>query len=647
MTVHSELQPLPDDDGEIIAALADAELVALLAACAHISGDLSVLDASLRPDPMRAREPQSGYTPEQQALARRRALDALRVFRDERSQVPARPSADVLHQIMNFATGQDVSERYMPLLREELAIDGDLRAPQWRRDQVSPERSMRVLVVGAGMSGIAAAHRLQQAGVDVTVLEKNRDVGGTWLENRYPGCRVDIQNHMYSYSFAQKHDWPFYFSPRAVLHEYFRECAEEFGILPLVRFDTEVTRAAWDEGSQRWTVWSRGPDGVETSEVADALVSAVGQLNRPQLPDLPGVDTFAGPSFHSAQWDHATDLAGKRVAVVGTGASACQFIPEVARLAGHLEVFQRTPPWLIPADRYHQPVASGFQWLLGHVPFYAQWYRFWMFWRGAEGMLPAATVDPSYPPTERAVSAANEQFREVLLLWQHALTDGDSELREQLMPNYPPLSKRFVVDDGSFVRALRSEHVSLCTERIAAIEAEGVRTADGVLHPADVIIYGTGFQASRFLTPMQVTGRHGIDLHEQWAGDARAFLGMTVPNFPNFFCLYGPNTNIVVNGSIIYFSECEVHYLAQVLRMMLERGVASVDPRVEVHDAYNERIDAANRLRTWGFSSVSAWYKNEHGRSAQNWPFSVLEFWEQTREVEPSDYHLTGMPLSS
>jgi 4-hydroxyacetophenone monooxygenase len=306
-------------------------------------------------------------------------------------------------------------------------------------------------------------------------------------------------------------------------------------------------------------------------------------------------------------------------------------------------VFQRTAPWLIPAERYQHTVAEGFSWLLGHVPFYAEWYRFLMFWRGAEGMLPAATVDPSYPPTERAVSALNEQFRQLLLQWQHTLTEGDEDLRRAIEPNYPPLSKRFVVDDGAFVRALRQDNVDVVTDRIDRVEPQGVRTADGVLHEADVIVYGTGFQASKFLTPMTVTGRGGVDLHEQWAGDARAYLGIVVPNFPNFFCLYGPNTNIVVNSSIIYFSECEVHFLAQAVRLLLERNLGSLDPKLEVHDAYNERIDAANKLRTWGFSSVSAWYKNDFGRVAQNWPFTVLEFWEQTRDVNPDDYTLVSL----
>ena len=642
MTDLFELEPLPDD-GQIRAALADAELCALVAACAHATGDLGLLRASLRPDPLKLREPQSGYTAEQQAEACELIVGALGRLRDERGGVPDRPSDDAIHQIMNFTAGVDVSDRYVPLLAEELAIDGDTRAPQWHKDDLDAARPMSVLVIGAGMSGIAAAHRLLEAGVAVTIVEKNDDVGGTWLENSYPGCRVDVQNHMYSYSFAQKHDWPYYHSPRAVLQQYFRDCAERFGVLPLVRFGAEVTGCAWNETTQLWTVTVRNADGTTGDLTANVVVSAVGQLNRPKMPDIAGLDTFPGASFHSAQWDHSVDLTGRGVAVIGTGASACQFIPVVAEHAGHLDVFQRTAPWFIPSERYLQPVAEGFQWLLARVPFYAQWYRLFMFWRGAEGMLPAATVDPSYPPTERAVSATNEMFRALLLAAVDALTEGDDELRAKLTPDYPPLSKRFVVDDGSLVRALRRPNVSLLTDRIERVEPGGVRTADGVLHEVDVIIYGTGFAASRFLTPMRVTGRGGVDLHEQWAGDARAYLGIVIPNFPNFFCLYGPNTNIVVNGSIIYFSECEVHYVAQAVRLLLERGVGSLDPRQDVHDAYNERIDAANELRTWGYSTVSAWYKNEFGRTAQNWPFSVLEYWEQTRQVNPDDFHIVSL----
>jgi 4-hydroxyacetophenone monooxygenase len=600
-------------------------------------GDLSVLRPDLGPERPRLREPNAGLSPEQLAAARDVCFEALRRFRDEQACCVERPTDENLAAIMSFIVGEPVGDRYLPLLREELSIDGDLRAPQWNKASVAPDRDFLVAIVGAGMSGIAAAHRLQQAGVPFLIFEKNPDVGGTWFENSYPGCRVDIQNHQYSYSFAQKHDWPFYFSPRNVLHDYFRQCAESFGLMPHISFGTEVVSCTWDEASARWTLCVRTEHGESTIE-ANALVSAVGQLNRPKLPAIDGLADFAGESFHSAEWRHDLSLEGKRVAVIGTGASACQFIPEIAPAVEHLDIFQRTAPWLIPAERYREPVAEGFQWLLQHVPFYAEWYRFFLFYRGGEGLIASATVDPSYPPTERAVSAANEEIRSMLMMWLEFCAAGDDELLRKITPDYPPLSKRFVVDNGMWTQTLKRPNVSLTTTKIDRIESGGVRTTDGVLHEADVIVYGTGFQASRFLTPMKVVGRGGVDLHEQWNGDARAYLGIVVPNFPNFYCLYGPNTNIVVNGSIIYFSECEVNYVVACVRLMLSSGAASLDPLVEVHDAYNRRIDAANKQRTWGFSKVSSWYKNDVGRVAQNWPFNVLEYWEQTREPNPADY---------
>lgn len=637
-TVH----PLPDDDAAIAEALEQGEMVALLCAVAHITGDHeTVLADHLRPEAAKVREPQAGLTAEQLADARARCLAALRRFRDEQGQVPVRPTPDQVREIMEFASGTSLSDRYIPLLSEELALDGDaLRAPHWHKSNLAPDRPFSVAIIGAGMSGIAAAHRLDQAGVDFVVFEKNDDVGGTWLENSYPGCRVDIQNHMYSYSFAQRHDWPRYFSPRAVLQRYFRDCAEHFGLMQRIELSTEVSQAEWSEPGQCWRLTVTGPSGTRTVE-ANAVISAVGQLNRPRMPDIEGVGSFAGPAFHTARWDHSVDTAGRRVAVIGTGASACQVIPAIAPDVEHLTVFQRTAPWMLPAPNYSLDVAPGLQWLFNHVPFYAQWYRLYLFWRGAEMLMPVAIVDPDYPPTETAVSAANAEIRDLLMMYLQAMAGGDDEFLTKITPDYPPFSKRFIVDDGALLLAYQRPNVDLVTTGIERIEPGGVRTTDGVLHEADILVYGTGFQASDFLMPMEVIGRNGVSLHQRWAGDARAYLGVTIPDFPNLFCLYGPNTNIVVNGSIIYYSECEVHYAVDAVRLLLETGHGSLDCRTEVHDAYNADIDAANRLRTWGWSSVRSWYKNATGRTAQNWPYSVLEFWEQTRTVKPGDYLLT------
>jgi 4-hydroxyacetophenone monooxygenase len=631
--------PIDADDEAIREALAQARVVPLLAAVAYATGDVSVLRDELRPDPTRLIEPDGGVDGDRAEQGRALALEALARFRDGGSRVAPAPDDATLRRILGFMVGDHMVDDYLELFLEELSVHGDdLRAPDWRTDDLAPGRELRVAIIGAGMSGIAAAHRLQQAGVPFVVLEKDADVGGTWLENTYPGCRVDVPNHFYSYSFAQRDDWPQHFSSQPVLLDYFRSCVDVFGLHEHIRFETEVTSAEWSDDAGSWTLCLRTPAGEETLE-AQAVVSAVGQLNRPSFPAIPGRETFEGVSFHSARWRHDVDLAGRRVAVIGTGASAVQFIPEIAGEVAELVVFQRTPPWLVPTEDYHQEVPEQQRWLFRHVPTYAHWYRFWLFWQNAEGMLPAARVDPGWQG-EGSVGLINDVVRQLLTAYITAEFAGAPELIDKVLPTYPPIAKRVVRDNGSWPRALQRDNVTLVTTGIEAITPTGVTTVDGVHHDVDVIVYGTGFTASHFLTPMKVVGRGGVDLHEQWDGDARAYLGITVPGFPNLFLLYGPNTNIVINGSITYFSECEVHYLVGCLKLLLEGGRRALDVRPEVHDAYNERIDAANLQMAWGVSDVNSWYKNAKGRVAQNWPFSLLDYWRETRTPDPADYEL-------
>ena len=631
-------------DEEIRAALAHAEIPALLPALAAALHDRSLVPDHLRPDLSTLMDPTAGLSEAQLAEARELAFGALVRLRDAGSVADgegvAEPGVDELRTLLEYTSGGAPVDDYLELLREELGVGEDPRTPSWRKDDLAPDRPFTVAVIGAGMSGLAAAHRLNQAGVEVVVVEKNHDVGGTWLENRYPGCRVDVSNHFYSYSFAQRADWPEHFSSQEVLLDYFRSVADECGLRPLIRFDTEVTAVELDEGTMTWSLQLVAADGTEEVLEAQAVVSAVGQLNRPNLPDIPGVERFEGPAFHSARWDHDVDLAGKRVAVIGTGASAAQLIPVVADEAGELTIFQRTPAWFIPTPNYHDPVAPEVRWLFANVPGYAHWYRFWIFWRNVEGLMPAATVDPDWDAGGRSVSEVNDAVRQLLAGYLATELADAPDVLAHAVPDYPPFAKRFIRDNGIWARTLTRDDVHLVTEAITEVVAGGVRTADGALHEADVIVYGTGFRASDFLTPMKVVGRGGVELHERWAGDARAYLGITLPGYPNLFLLYGPNTNIVVNGSIIYFSECEVHYVLGCIRALLESGARAIDPRPEVHDAYNERIDAENLRMAWGVSSVNSWYKNVTGRTAQNWPFSLLEYWRQTREPDLDDYEV-------
>jgi len=633
MTILRTTEAIDATDDELRTYLEDAFLPALLPALAQATGDPAVLRDELRLTAAMPGIEQGGMTPEQQRLAREVAFSALRRLRD--APGGARPATDV-RALLDWMTGGKASDEYVSLLMAELAPDdADVRAPAWRL----PEGvAFRVAVIGAGMSGILAGVRLKQAGIPFVIFEKNADVGGTWYENTYPGARVDVPSAFYSYSFAQKTDWPKYFSPQDVLLDYFRGVAHEYGIREHIRFCTEVRELRFDDASGSWRLHVTGPDGRPETFEANAVVAATGQLNRPNIPAIPGRERFAGPSFHSAQWDHSVDLRAKRVAVIGTGASAAQFVPAIAPHVAHLDVYQRTPNWFVPVPHYHEDVPAGLQWLLRHVPHYAHWYRFWMFWTTTDGLLPAATYDEAWPHQERSISAENDALRAILAGYIQSQFADRPDLLEKVLPAYPPASKRIILDNGAWAAALKRENVRLITEPIAQITEDAVVTTDGVARPADVIIYGTGFQASKFLTPMRVYGRAGIELNAQWDGDAKAYLGLVVPNFPNFFMLYGPNTNIVVNGSIIYFSECEVQYVMGCLRMLIERRARAFDCRQDVHDAYNERIDAANRRRAWGIGDVHSWYKNERGRVTQNWPFNVIEYWQQTREPNPGDF---------
>ncbi len=657
-SVQPTIKPLTAADDEIAAALAEAYLPPLLPALAFLTGDLGLLRPHLRIDPLTAREPQGGLSPEQQEEIRALALTTLATYRDAGGQTPLhrkqaggqyaggqtplhRKGDDALTAIMEFGSGGADLTEYTDLLTEELGIDADHRAPDWTAAEFDADDRAPVLIVGAGMSGIVAGHRLNQAGVPFVMIEKNADVGGTWLENTYPGCRVDVPNQSYSYSFAQT-DWPQHHSPRPVLLEYFRRCADEFGLRPHIRFEHEVIDARWDDAAALWRVRIQPADGDAVELDAQAVISAVGQLNRPNLPDFDGLDDYAGPTFHSARWDHDVDLAGKRVAVVGTGASAAQFVPIIAESVAELVVFQRTPNWFFPVEDYHADIAPGLRWLFAHVPHYRSWYRFWQFWRGAESVLPACEVDPEWDGDRtRAVSALNDEMRAMLTMYLEFQYESDPELAAKTVPTYPVASKRVLVDNGSWAGALLRDNVQLVAEGIDRFTPTGLVDSSGAAHEVDVVIFATGFQASKFLTPMQVVGRDGSNLHDRWAGgEARAYLGVTVPDFPNFFVMYGPNTNIVVNGSIIFFSECETNYVLSCLELLYRGGHQSMAVKADVHDAFNAEVDAGNRAMVWGASTVNSWYKNDAGRVTQNWPFSLLDYWRRTRTVDPADYHL-------
>ena len=622
-------------------ALADAHLPALLMALVHLTGDASLLTPERRPEYVLLADGKlGGYSPEIQADIRARAKAAITAYMNGAPLPPLDPGT--VRRMMDWIAGVDIPDQYVAFLTDELQLTGvDTKAPDWSSPTLkSAARRMKVLVVGAGMSGLLTGIRLKQAGIEFTIIEKNADAGGTWFENVYPGCRVDNPNHMYSYSFEPNHDFPQFYSTQPVLLDYFRRVADRHALRDHIRFETTVEEAVFDEARGIWRVEVTGKGGRREFLEADALVTAVGQLNRPRYPDIEGLETFDGPSFHSARWRKDVDLAGKRVAVIGTGASAFQFVPEIAPTVAHLDVFQRTPPWCIPGPTYHHDVPEGKKWLLKHLPFYGKWYRFWLFWMLTDGFYDSVKADAGWNGPPEAVGQANAELRALLVGALQAQAPDRPDLLEKIIPSYPIGGKRALVDNGVWVAALKRDNVDLVTTGVETITPAGVVTADGALHPADVIIYGTGFHASRFLWPMRIVGKGGVDLQTAWNGDARAYLGMTTPGFPNLFMLYGPNTNIVVNGSIIFFSECSVRYIIGALKLLAETGSQTLEVRKDVHDAFNVEVDAANALMAWGSPNVTSWYKNATGRVSQNWPFPLVDYWNATIAPNPADFIL-------
>jgi 4-hydroxyacetophenone monooxygenase len=632
-------RPVTEDDAFLSEVLESASIPALMMSLVHLTGDSSILRGPIRLSPVLMGEVQGSMSDEERVEIRARALQALREYRDRGCTLPPSPSPDLIHEMMSFVVGGPVPGDYVPMMREEMALDGeDSRRVDWADVSVETRRAFHVLVIGAGMSGLLTAIRLEEAGISYTVIEKNDAVGGTWYENSYPGCRVDVANHFYCYSFEPNHDWSEHFARREELRAYFDACSVKYGVREHIRFETVVVSARFDERDAHWVVCIRSADGSEEVVYANALVSAVGQLNRPKIPDIEGLADFAGPCFHSAAWEHEHALSGLRVAVVGTGASAFQLAPEVAKVAGHLTIFQRSPVWMIPNPRYHARVDEGVKWLLKHVPYYARWYRFLIFWPGSDGLMPSLRIDPDWPHPERAVNALNDGMRVAFTRYMERQLGGDPELLAKVVPTYPPFGKRMLQDNGSWLSTLKRDDVDLVTEPIERVTADAVICADDSEHPVDVIVFATGFHANAFLSPMEIVGRGGTRLRELWGDDPRAHLGITVPGFPNLFCLYGPGTNLAHAGSIIFNSECQVRYVMGCLRALLLRSQRAMDCKQAVYDAFNEKFDATHAGLVWSHPGMNSWYKNSKGRVTTTSPWLLLDYWRWTREPNLEEF---------
>jgi 4-hydroxyacetophenone monooxygenase len=600
-------------------AVRDANIPALIPTLAMLTGDEKWLSPPYAPARQKGLDDNHDGGLPLQVQAEIRAAAAAAIASGD-VKLPE-PSHEQLVRMLSVAMGEPVPPEYGPMIADELGLGDPPRAPE-----AVPE-GFRAIVVGAGISGLATSIRLAEAGIPHVVLERNATVGGTWLENHYPGAGVDTPSALYSFSFAQQ-DWSMYFALRDELHGYLERLADELGVRERIRFDTEVLGAAYDEAAQEWEVHT----ARETLR-ANVLITAVGGFNKPKWPAIDGLHDFAGPVVHTARWPDELSLAGKRVGVIGNGASAMQLVPAICEDAAHVTVFQRSPQWAAPFDQFHEPVPEGERWLMRNVPLYRTWYRLRSGWTFNDKVHPALQKDPEWEYPERSVNQINDGHREFFTRYIEAQLGDRPDLIAKVLPHYPPFGKRILLDNGWYA-ALKRDDVTLVTDPVTSVTAD---TVNGV--ELDVLVCATGFDVVRFLAPMDILGRGGAVLREVWDDeDARAYLGTTVPGFPNLLMVYGPNTQAGHGGSLIGSAEAQLHYILDLLERMLAAGAGAIEVRRDVYEAYNERVDAAHERMVWTHPAMETYYRNSRGRVVVTTPFRVVDYWHMTREADLDDY---------
>ena len=628
-------EPAGLDTTRFSAAVAVANIPTLLMVLIQLTGDLAWLDEPYRLSRTKGMsDNDSGGLPDDlQARIRAAALDAILEWRAGKPMAIPEPPDDLIVRMLSASMGEPIPAEYGPMLAEELG----LRASAPAVPPAPPPDGFGAVIIGAGLSGLCAAIKLRNLGIPFTILERNPDVGGVWHENRYPGAAVDTPSHLYQFSF-EPYDWSRYFASQAEVLGYLRHVATKYGLLAHIRFSTTVVRAEYDEETQGWSVLVRDAAGKTETLSANVVISAVGAFNPPKIPPIKGLERFAGPCFHSARWPSDLDLRGRRVAVVGNGATAMQIVPAVADEVGSITVFQRSPQWAQPFPKFLKAIPEEIRFLSAEVPLYYAWQRLRLEWIFHDKLHDSLQKDPAWPHPDRSINAANDEHRRYFTDYIRAELDGREDLLPKVLPTYPPFGKRMLMDNKWF-RTLTRDHVHLVTDPISEVTTHSVITRSGAEHEVDVIVLATGFDVVRFLSSFDVVGRSGRTLREAWNDDdGRAFLGLAVPDFPNFFCLYGPNTQPGHGGSLIHTVERQVQYLVSLLTQMFARNVGAVECRTDVYDDYNRRVDEAHARMIWTHPGMDTYYRNNRGRVVMNMPFRNLDFWRMTERASLADF---------
>jgi 4-hydroxyacetophenone monooxygenase len=615
-----------------------ANVPALLMVVYQVTGDSRWLRAPYRPTRGKGLgDHASGGLPRHiQDEIRHAAARALYDLQQGAPPAIASPSPEQTRKMLSACVGETVDRSYGEMFSQEfrrrLGLSTDAEA-----SPTSLPTDFNVLIIGAGVSGIIAAHQLGQMRLRYLVVDSHDGPGGNWKDNPYPGAGVDTPSHLYTFSFAP-YDWGYHFELRAPLEEYFAKTYDEIGARQHTRFRTQVVRAQYDEATALWNVELKGPDDATEFMTFNAIVSGVGLLNRPKMPSIPGLDSFRGPSFHSSYWPEDLDISDKRVAVIGSGASAMQIVPAIADRVTQLSIFQRTPPWVAPFEKFRLRIDPDARYLLRTFPLYRAWYWAKLYWQFGDKILDSLRKDPTWPHPERSVNAHNDSHRKYFTRYMREELGGRTDLFHKVLPSYPPYAKRILLDNGWY-RTLCRPNVTLVDEAVREVTPTGVVSQSGVSYDADILVWATGFEASRFVSSLEVVGERGTTLREAWDDDdARAYLGVTVPGFPNLFLLGGPNS-FPGSGSFMYFMEVQMSYIARLLQAMFRSNIPAIAVRPDVFEEYNELVERTSEMTVWTHPGTNTFFRNDRGRLVFVSPFRNVEYWTRAEKAGLEDYH--------
>ena len=632
----SNERPLPlKDSPQLRAALEAANLHTLLMVYVHLTHDEAMLDL-FRPH-IHAPYTNPGYVIPQTCIDELRGK-LLHVLTTPGAALECDPPIDLMKRMMSVGVGEPVDDEFIPMVIEQAGfkrnparIENPKRTP--------PPPGFKVLVIGAGLTGLLASIELDRAGYDHIVIEKNEEVGGTWWKNRYPGVGVDTPSHFYSYSFEISPEWDHYYPHGSDMREYFRSVADKYDVRRNIRFRTMVHSLEFDQAEAVWNVTVEDlATGKREVIRANAVFNAFGTTDRWQLPDIPGIDSFQGVITHSAGYDETIVLKDKKVAVIGAAASSAQIVSSIVSEVDELVIFMRTKNWVINNPEILQQVPDPVKWALRHIPYYKEWFRFRVFWVAADGLYPNVVKDPSYPPDGIAVSAINDAMRQYALAHMHQKLEGRPDLIEKLTPDFPIFSKRVVMDAGWF-DALVQPHTTLETTPIAEITPTGIRMKDGREYEFDVIICATGFKTAPLVQELTIKGRDGHELAVDWADEEeRAYYGTMIPGYPNYFLSTGPNIGPNHAGGLNMVSEVQVNYMIECLDHMIAIGARTVEPTEEAFIRHNKRIDEQMQCMIWTHPKSKSYYHNSKGRPREPWPFRLVDLWNEMRSPILEDF---------